>query len=653
MILIFWAFYFANYFVKKGNEIMDFNEIAKKIIEYSGGKENIVNGLHCITRVRLYLKDDKKANLEKMKEVNGVVGAQFQNGQFQIILGPHVDNVFEILERELHFSEISNTQGSGNKNKVIDTILDTIAQIFTPVVPAIVGAGVMKGIIALFMYFKLLSDASGTYAVLHMISDAAFYFLPFLLAVSASRKFKLNEFLGLSLAGILLYPTFVNAAKPISFLGIINIPIVTYSSSVIPIILGVWMMSYVYRFIDKFIPKPLRLVITPVLALMISTPILLVILGPLGSYAGNYVAIASTYLFTRWPLAAGLVLGGVYPLIIMTGMHYAYFPVLLQNISKYGYDNGFFPVGLFSNVAQAGAAFAVAFKTKNKNFKSVAMSSGIAALLGTTEPALYGVNLKLKKPLIASMISGGIVSAVALTIGIKYYGFVAPGLIALSVCMSPDGTMQNLLVAVIGIAASFVLAFILTLILGFEDIDVNDKADKKNISKEKTSFDKSNEAAEAKGLNSRLNIASPLKGKVISVKDIPDTTFSEEKMGKGIAILPEEGYVFAPFDGKVAALVDSKHAIGLVSKEGVELLIHVGMDTVSLNGKYFETFVNVGQEVSKGDVLIKFDKKTIEEEKYSLLTPVIVTNSMEYLDVLASVKHKKVEVGDELLTILK
>ncbi|SHJ99253.1 PTS system, beta-glucosides-specific IIC component [Anaerocolumna jejuensis DSM 15929] len=630
---------------------MDYNEIARKIIEYSGGKENIINGLHCITRVRLYLKDEKKANVERMKKVDGVVGAQFQNGQFQIILGPHVDNVFEILDKELHFHDISDASKYKKKGKILDAIIDTISQIFTPVVPAVVGAGVMKGIMALLLYFKILTDTSGTYAVLNMISDAAFYFLPFLLAVSASRKFKLNEFLGLSLAGILLYPTLINATEPIKFLGVFKIPIVTYSTSVIPIILGVWLMSYVYRLIDKFIPKALRLVLTPLLSMMITTPVLLIILGPLGSYAGNYVAIASTYLFTRWPLAAGLIVGAVYPLIIMTGMHYAYFPVLFQNISKYGYDNGFFPIGLFSNLAQAGAAFAVALKTKNKSFKSVAISSGIAATLGTTEPALYGINLKLKKPLIASMISGGIVSAAALTIGIKYYGFVAPGLIALSVCVSPDGTMANLMVAVIGVAASFILAFILTMILGFEDVQETQKDTEAEKIKKEASF--KGAVLEEASMNTKISITSPLKGRVVSLKEVPDATFAEEKMGKGIAVLPEEGRICAPFDGKVAALVESKHAIGLVSNEGTELLIHIGMDTVNLKGRYFEAFVKQGQEVAKGDLLIQFDKKAIEEEKYSLVTPIIVTNTWDYLDVLASNKNRTVQAGDELLTILK
>ena len=628
---------------------MDFNEIAKKIIEYSGGKENIVNGLHCITRVRLYLKDEKKANIEQMKKVNGVVGAQFQNGQFQIILGPHVDNVFEILEKELHFHEIENSSGDRKKNRPLGLVIDTIAQIFTPVVPAVVGAGVMKGIMALLLYFKVLSNTGGTYAVLNMISDAAFYFLPFLLAVSASRKFKLNEFLGMSLAGILLYPTLINAAEPIRFLGLFNIPVVTYSTSVIPIILGVWLMSHVYRFIDKLIPKALRLVITPLLSLIICTPVLLIVLGPLGSYAGNYVAYASNYLFTKFPLVAGIIVGGIYPLIIITGMHYAYFPVLFENIGKFGYDNGFFPVSMFSNLAQSGATFAVALKTKNKAFRSVALSSGIAAALGTTEPALYGVNLKLKKPLIASMISGAVVSAAILTIGIKYYGFVAPGLIALSVCVSPDGTMTNLLVAVIGIAASFIIAFILTLIMWIEE----EEEPKDVIKREGESSDQgSGGVLTVKSMNSKICIASPVKGRVIPIKDIPDATFAEEKIGKGTAIYPEEGMVYAPFDGRVAALMDSKHAIGLISKEGVELLIHIGTDTVSLKGKYFEACVEQGQEIKKGELLIKFDKKAIEAEQCSLVTPIIVSNTSDYLDVLASNKAGTVEAGDEILTIL-
>ena len=628
---------------------MDYKEIAQKIIEYSGGRENIVNGLHCITRVRLYLKDEKKAQIEQLKKVNGVVGAQFQNGQFQVILGSHVDNVYEILDDELHFHDVDNDTNSKKKGNVLDVILDTISQIFTPVVPAVVGAGVMKGIIALLLFLNVLTNESGTYVVLNMISDAAFYFLPFLLAVSASRKFKLNEFLGLSLAGILLYPSLVSATEPISFLGVFKIPIVTYSTSVIPIILGVWLMSYVYRFIDKLIPKSLRLVFTPVLSLIITTPILLLILGPLGSYVGNYVAKGSTYLFTEFPMLAGLVIGAIYPLIIMTGMHYAYFPVLFENIGKYGFDNGFFPISLISNLAQAGAAFAVAVKTKNKNFRSVAVSSGIAASLGTTEPALYGVNLKLKKPLIAVMISGGLVSAVILTLGMKYYGFVAPGLIGLSVCISPDGTIGNFLIAIIGIIASFGLAFVLTLIFGFKDEKEKDKVNQEGT----ISINNNDVLLSVNNNKSKLSITSPLSGKVVALKDVPDITFAEETLGKGIAVLPDDGLIYAPFDGKILSLAKTKHAIGIVSKEGVELLIHIGINTVNLNGKYLEEFVKQGQEVKKGDLLIKFDKNAIEAEKYSVLSPIVVTNTLDYLDVLASNKEMIVKQGDEILTILE
>lgn len=251
------------------------------------------------------------------------------------------------------------------------------------------------------------------------------------------------------------------------------------------------------------------------------------------------------------------------------------------------------------------------------------------------------------------MISGAIVSAVALTIGIKYYGFVAPGLIALSVCVSPDGTMTNLLVAVIGVVASFVLAFVLTLIMGFEDEkEVKKDAGKKEFERQ-TSVSENRAVLEARSMNTKICITSPMKGKIVPIENVPDATFAEEKIGKGIAVLPEEGKVYAPFDGKVAALMGSKHAIGLVSKEGVELLIHIGTDTVNLKGKYFEISVKQGQEVKKGELLIEFDKEAMEQEQYSLVTPIVVTNTLDYLDVLVSNKEKAVAVGEELLTILK
>lgn len=502
----------------------------------------------------------------------------------------------------------------------------------------------MKGVLALLIAFKWVSSNSNTYIVLNVISDAAFYFLPFFLAVSSSRRFKLNEYIGLSLAGVLMYPTILNLKSPIYFLNFIKIPVVSYATSVIPVILGTWLMSYVYRFIDKVIPKSLRIIFTPLLTMAISIPVILAFIGPIGIYAGNYLALASNYLFGKAPLIAGLLVGGIYPLIVLTGMHYAFFPVLLQNLSTYGYDNGFFPVSLFSNIAQAGAVFAVGIRTRNKEYRNIAFSAGFSALTGITEPALYGVNIKLKKPLYASMISGGIVSSIALTLGVKYFGFVVPGLAALPVTINPDWTSRNFIIALLGVVGSFIIAFALTLILGFEDVeDMQLKSSPVN--------EKLNEKSHGK--NEPFIVTSPLEGEVIPLSEVDDNTFSKETMGKGIAILPAGNKVYAPFDGQVIAVVNSGHAIGIKSAQGVEMLIHIGLDTVSLKEKCFNAFLKRGDSFKEGQVILEFDSEAIKRNNFSLVLPIIITNSTNYLDVLPINASNIVKPGEKLLAVVK
>lgn len=622
---------------------MDYKKIAKMIIRYSGGVENIEDGLHCITRVRLYLKDKTLADPEKLAEVDGVVGVQFKSGQYQIIVGNHVNEVFAEVEKLLSLNE--RTVGSKN-GKIIDLLLDTIAQIFSPILPAIVGAGVMKGLLALFVAFQWVDGSGDTYQVLNVISDAAFYFLPFLLAASASRRFHLNEFIGMSLAGILMYPAILSAEQPLLFLGIVKIPVVPYAASVLPVILGVWLMSYVYRFVDKMLPKPLRLILAPVLTLMISVPVILAFIGPIGSYAGNYLAIVSNYLFANYPLVAGLLVGSIYPLIILTGMHYAYFPVLIQNLSTYGYDNGFFPISLFSNIAQAGAVFAVAVRSKSKGFKSMAISAGISALLGITEPALYGVNMKLRKPLYAAMISGGLVSCIALTLGVKYYGFVVPGLAALPVTMSPDGTLRNFIIAVLGVLASFLIAFFATLAMKIDDPAMQESETNEVTRQEEM-------PVSAKREDGIIYVGSPMSGKMIALSEVEDKTFSAEMVGKGFAVIPEEGYVYSPFDAEVTSVVNSGHAIGLRSDDGVEMLIHVGIDTVMLKENCFLTNIKKGDQVKKGSLLISFDIDKILSSKSSVVSPVVITNTSDYLDVMLTNENNAIQSQENVLALVR
>ncbi len=461
-------------------------ELAEKIVELSGGKENIDKAIHCITRLRFNLKDDDKADDEAIGKLEGVLGTRYQNGQFQVIIGNNVKNVYVEVAKILGIDSEDTLDAKDTKEtKAVDKnkerekqnigslILDVIASAFQPILPAVIGAGMMKGILAILTVTGILSGESGTYQVLNLISDAAFYFLPFLLAVSVARKFDVNEYLGIVIAGALMYPTILESAKagvtdPIYFLSI-PIQIVNYSSSVFPIVLSVIILGYVYRAIDRFIPGPVKLVFTPTLTLLITVPFVLIFVAPLGHYLGNYLGMGVDWLFEHAGILAGLLVGALNPFIVMTGMHYAFFPLIFQNLGTYGYDTGYLVINLVTNIAQAGAVFAVAMKARDKELKSISISSGISALLGITEPAMFGVNIRLKKPLYAAMAAGGITGAILVGLGARTYGFVIPGLVALPTYVSPDGDLKNLIIAVLGTLASFIIAFALTTAMGFEE----------------------------------------------------------------------------------------------------------------------------------------------------------------------------------------
>ncbi|RAI98265.1 PTS system beta-glucoside-specific IIA component (Glc family) /PTS system beta-glucoside-specific IIB component (Glc family) /PTS system beta-glucoside-specific IIC component (Glc family) [Paenibacillus pabuli] len=637
---------------------MNHRELSAEIIQLTGGEENIIQAWHCITRLRFNVKDEKKVQLEQIKKLNGVLGAQFQNDQFQVVIGNNVAAVYAELEGQLKQDTSTEQDKQAPRSRGINAVLDTISGIFTPILPAIVGTGMLKGILALLVTLGLLHETSGEYQILSSIGNAAFYFLPFLLAVSSARKFKVNEYIALTLAGTLLYPTILDAfnanhLEPIRFLSL-PVSIVNYTQSVIPIILGVWLLSYVYRWVDKVIPGPVKVIFTSMIVLVITVPVLLIAIGPLGTYIGTYLEMGTSWLFAHSGPLTGIILGGLMPLIVMTGMHYAFFPGTLQNLSKLGYDVLLLPINLVTNMSQAGAVMAVFLKTKNPNMKSIALSSGISALLGITEPALYGVTLKLKKPFYASLVGGAAGGGFITAVGLKCFGFAVPGLLSLPLYIDPKGGMSNLWYALIGVAISFVISFILTLMLKWDDsepqpsvsLDPQPMEVKPETSPKENKLPVTVHSIEEK----KGEVQSPLTGELVPLAELPDKTFADELTGKGIAIRPTEGKVTAPFDGIVTMVAKSKHAIMLQSMDGIDILIHVGLNTVSLKGKFFDVKVEAGQEVRLGDPLIEFDLESIKAAGLDIVSPVIVTNTPDYLDVVP-VHVKGVISMNELLLV--
>ncbi|WP_312432656.1 beta-glucoside-specific PTS transporter subunit IIABC [Lacrimispora sp.] len=604
---------------------MEHLKLAQEIIQYCGGKDNITQAWNCITRLRFHLKDREKADVKAIQALSGVLGAQFQGDQFQVIIGNEVLKVFEGVKKELGDLIVSSeekTKKDKKRENPINVVFSVISGIFNPILPAITGAGIIKGILALLIFLKMLNPESDNYFVLDMISNATFYFLPFLVASSAGKRFGVNEHLSATLAGIIMYPAFVNLSgqgiSTVKFL-FLNIPVMDYNSTVIPIILGVLLLSIVYKFIDRFIPSFLKMIVTPVASLLITAPVVLVFIAPLGSYVGKYVAAFFISLFGVAGPVAGLLMGGLMSVIVITGMHYAFFPSTFDGLGGVGYDILLLPMSIVSNMGQCGAVLGAAFKIKDKKMKSIAFSSALSALFGITEPAIYGVNLKYKKPFYAALTGGAVGGAIYGIFHVKAYAFSIPGITALPTYLK-EGELNNFIWACIGVAASFFTAFIITMILPLEGKEKEKEVDKITQDHE--------------GQMVKIPVAAPMTGKAVGLDQVPDKMFAEGILGKGIAIIPDEGIVKAPFQGQVKMIAPTKHAIGLISDRGVNVVIHIGIDTVNLQGKGFEVLVKEDQWVEKGEPLLKVDLDYIKENHLNPITPIIVTNSDEYVNVL-------------------
>ncbi|WP_125582563.1 beta-glucoside-specific PTS transporter subunit IIABC [Lacticaseibacillus suibinensis] len=584
----------------------------KQILADIGGADNIQRMTHCMTRLRFNLKDNDKADLKKIGDVDGVLNTQIQNGQLQIVIGPAVANWYDELADMTGIGSEESTTASnddGEKKGFFSRLLEILSNIFLPVIPAIAGAGMMKAVLGLSTAFKWLSTTSDTYIILNLMADATFYFLPFLLAISAAKLFKTNVMLAAVLAGALLHPTLINNVGKITtmhFLGL-PVPVLGYNSSVIPIILSVWLMSYVYRFVDKHMPDMLKVIFVPTVVLLVMIPIELIVLGPLGNYFGLALSSVSMKLFSFSGALAGFLLGGLRPLMVITGMHQALTPIVFQNFASKGYDV-LMPTMIMSTFAQATGVLTMIFKTRSKKEKSVIYSSGVSAILGITEPALYGVIIKYKRLLLSVCIGGGLGAAYVSAMGYHLGSFTPSNILSLAVYAMMPKFIHVLIGLGITIVSTAVLVMILQPVVGAED--------------PKPVIEQSDDAEVTSGVPAE--IYAPINGDLVGLDQVPDTTFSSGAMGDGFAIKPTEGIVRAPFDGTIIVIAQTGHAVGVRGDNGVEVLIHVGIDTVELNGKYFNTLVTQGQHVTRGQELITFDLEEVGKQ-YNTISPVIVT----------------------------
>lgn len=614
---------------------IDYSITAKALVKELGGNENIRNVTHCATRLRFILKDAKNINTDTVRKIPGVITTVEAGGQYQVVIGNHVQDAYKEVIKLVTIEE-GNSEPA-QKVGVVSRIIDVISSIFAPFLYTLAACGILQGILGVLVAMNVMDTSWGTYKILNFISWTAFTFLPVLIAVTASKKFKVNEFIGIVIACALVSPDYiamVNAGEALTFLGI-KVQMLSYTSTVIPIILAIWITSYVQRFFDKKLPIVIRNLFTPMFTIAIMVPLTLLVCGPLGNMVGGAIGDVYNSLYDLSPIVAGVVVGGLWEVMVIFGVHWGITPVTVGNYASLGYDTftGIQGSAVFS---QAGAALGVFFRTKDKELKQVSLPAAITGLFGITEPAIYGVNLRLKTPMICGCIAGAVGGGIAGAFHAYSWSYNMPGIATLPAYFK-EGYMSNFLGYVISIIISFVLAMVLTMIVGF-------KEDKEEV--------KTSQPAEVSVTTKKMRISSPLSGKVIALTDVSDDAFSSEAMGKGAAIIPNEEKVYAPFDGTVAALFPTGHAIGLMSDSGEELLIHIGIDTVGMGGKGFEVHVTQNDRVKKGQLLITFSLEEIQKAGFETTTMVIVSNTEEFKSV-ESLAVSNVVQGQELLEIQK
>lgn len=621
-------------------QIRDYRKLAHDIICEVGGKENIVNATRCATRLRLVLKEEPEQAKEKVAAMAGVITVVENSGQFQVVIGTHVGEVYDAVAEELHL-DTENLQVEQPKQSVMNKVIATMSAVFAPFVYILAAAGLLQGALILVNMAVPSFAGTGTYAVLSFMSWTPFTFLPIFIAITASKHFKCNTFIAVLCCCALVNPDWAGMAARIAdgevirFLGI-KLSETTYTSTVLPPLLLVWVLSYLERFLEKKLPEAAKALLTPLICFLIMVPATILVIGPVSSITANGIANGYNFLANTAPALAGAIIGGLWEVVVIFGVHWGITPVVLANFDMQGFDT-FQAFQTIAVVAQVAAAFGVFIRSKNREMKSVSLSAGITGIFGITEPTIYGVTLRLKKPFICGCIGGAVGAVVMSFFHSAYYAYAGlPSLLTVVNSISKDAPMSFVGEAV-GCAVAIVLTIVLIQVVGFAD------------PKEKEGSDTEKGSTNEEICGEEI-VDSPMRGEVIPLSEVHDEVFSGEMMGKGCAIVPEEGKIYAPFDGKIVGLLESHHAVGIESTSGIEILIHVGMDTVKLQGRGFTAYVQDGEQVKKGQLLLEFEKEEIEKAGYEVTTPVIVTNSYEFSEI-ETVAFKQVERQNALLKV--
>ncbi|MGI8116593.1 beta-glucoside-specific PTS transporter subunit IIABC [Enterococcus faecalis] len=611
---------------------MDYQAIAKEILKDVGGKDNIVDVTHCYTRLRFVLKDTKQANKEALLQTEGVISVVESGGQYQVVLGNKVAHVYNALE-PLLAQQLTTKTSTKEKNSLGNRILNTVAAIFTPVVPAIAASGMLKGILAIAVmvannFYQVDLKPLNTYIILSAASDALFYFMPVILGYSAAKVFKTNEYIAMVIGATLCYPTIVSLMTEESAVTLFGLHVTkaNYVSTVIPIILAIFILAYVQRFLEKVIPEVLKIIMVPTLSLLLMIPATLLLFGPIGIYLGDGVNWLYYYIMNLSPILLGGFIGGIWCVLVIFGAHRGLVPIGINDVARTGRQNLLAFAGA-ANFSQAGAAFGVFVRTKNKDLKAVAASATVTALFGITEPAIYGANLRLKKPMIYAVASGAAGGALMGWGGSYGTAFANQGLLTIPV-YAEAGT-KAFICYLLGCGIAFFGVFLLTIFLGFNDLPLDESRQEPGLK------------TEAGTVKEKQRIQAPVQGQLVSLDQINDEVFASQQMGKTLAIYPTEEQIVSPGNGQVTALYPTHHAIGLKLDNGAEILLHIGINTVELKGRGFETFVKVGERVRLGQKLLSFDKQIIQAAGYDPTVLVIVTNTAE-MAVIETTKQTEI-----------
>ena len=645
-----------------------YEELAKDIINHVGGEGNVISLSHCITRLRFKLKDEAKADTDYLKNHEQIVTVIKSGGQYQVVIGNAVADVYDtILEVSGIKGAAASAEPAEDEEKELsplDRFIDLISGIFTPVLSVLIATGMVKGFLALFTAIGLLDAQGGTASILQVIGDVFFYFLPIFLGLTAARKFKMNEFTGMAIGASLVYPTILSMMKApalytlfqgtvfqsdvhLEFLGI-PVILMNYTSSVIPVVVAVYFASKVERIIANCMPSMLKNFMTPFFTLLIVVPLTLLLIGPAATWLGQMVGAAALAVYNLSPVVSGLLIGTFWQVFVMFGLHWGLVPIMINNITVYGYDP--LIITYFgASFAQIGVVLAIILKTKDKKLRSIGVPAFFSGIFGVTEPCIYGVTLPRKKYFLISCIGGGVGGAAMTALSVRLYTYGSLGIFGYPPFINlQTGDMSGMYGGMIASALAFATGFLITFSMyrdkeGSKEQKAAETAPAKAETIETVEENKENGKGEV--------LAAPLTGQVVPLSEVPDEAFAAGILGKGLAINPTEGLVKAPADATVATLFPTGHAVGLITDKGVEMLIHIGMDTVQMEGRGFEALVKQGDKVKKGQPLIRFDIEKIKQEGHPVITPVLVTNPTNYTDIVPTVKEQ-IQAGENLLSVI-